>query len=99
MSDNLYPRSGRYLLAEPAEQAQERQKEAAQVSNSLPILQEIVTNLGERIAFYNSVDSVPQGVLTDPEKFMHIVAANRLTRDNLEAEKSRIEELIKAHSK
>lgn len=97
--DNLYPRSGRYLLAEPIEQAQERVKEASQVAASLPLLQETITNLEDRIAFYSSVDSVPQEVATDPEKFMHVIAANRLTRDNLMAERDRLEELIKAHVK
>lgn len=97
--DDVPYHSTKHLLAEPPAQVQERQKEAAQVQASAPILQEIITRLDERIAFYNSIDSVSVDVATNPEKFMHVIAANRLTRDNLMVEKTTLEELIRAHVK
>lgn len=97
--DSVPYHSSKYLLAEPSEQVLEREKEAKQVQANMPILQETIANLEERIAFYSSVDSIPQEVQTKPEEFMHVTAANRLTRDNLLAEKNRLEELVRAHSK
>ena len=95
--DDVPYHSTRHLLAEPAEQVLEREKEANQVQANAPLIQEIIDSLDARIAFYGSLESIPADVLDDPEKFMHQVAANKLTVANLLTEKNTLEELIRAH--
>jgi len=99
MDDNLYPRSSASLLAPPSEQTLEKEKEANQVQANAPVIRDIITRLDERIAFYSSIDSVPADSITNPDTFMHVVASNKLTRDNLQAEKDFLEELLNTYVK
>lgn len=100
--DDLYPNDGANLGGvpkEPPEQDVERKKEKAQTLEALPILKAIVERLEERIAFYQSVDSIPASVKSEPVKFMNMHNSNELTRDNLKNEKEYIQSLIDQHAK
>lgn len=99
MDDNLYPRSGAYRPLEPTNQILEKQKIEAQVVKALPLIQELLTRFEEKVAFFKSIDSVPEDVLTIPDEFMHIVAANKLVAGMLEAELNYMRELVEEHSK
>lgn len=94
-TDNLMPKGGGYFLpTEGQDQINERQTEKAKVFEALPLLQEIIDRFAEKAEFYGSVDSIPEELHTKPDEFMHAVAANKLTRDNLLAEKDYLEGLI-----
>lgn len=96
--DDMYPNDSSYFLPqEPPEQVSERRKEKAKTLQNQTILRELIIRLEERIAFYGSVDAMPNEAKTDPVKFMYIHNANQLTRDNLRAEKEYIESLLDTH--
>lgn len=97
MDDNLYPTSGAYQLTEPEDQVKARNEEKSDVFQAYPVIKDVIARLDERIAFYASVDSIPEEATTDPAAFMHIVAANRIVRDNLVSEKTELERLIQAY--
>jgi hypothetical protein len=58
-----------------------------------------VTRLQDKIAFYESVKSIPEEVKLDPVKFMYVVAGNAVIVEVLEAEKEYIESLLSSHGK
>lgn len=74
--------------------AYERKAIATEVNKNFDVLGDILATFDEQIAFYSNVDSVPVDVQTKPDEFMHIIAANRLTRDNLANIKDSIQGLI-----
>lgn len=80
----------------PDRETQEAENQAIRnnIKQNFDVLKDIISTLQEQADFYTSVDAVPDNVQTNPEKFMHTMAANRLTRDNLIAIKNRIEVLI-----
>lgn len=89
--DNLYPNFGApYIPTEPIAQAVAREEEIKDTLAAIPLLEETIKHLDERIAFYESVNSVEPGAMTKPEEFMHIIAGNRIARDNLMIERSYI---------
>lgn len=95
MGDDLYPRDGAFFQpAQPEDQVKEEQIERAKAKSAIPMLKEIVSRFDTKIAFYDSLDSIDVGIDTDPATFQKIHAANRLTRDNLKAEKHYLESLI-----
>jgi len=96
-SDNLYPRSGAYRPTEPSTQVADRAKESAQTLKAMPIIEDLLIRFEEKIAFYGSVESVPEEVLTIPDEFMHIVAANKIIKGLLEAELDYLRDLVKTH--
>lgn len=99
-SDDLMPNDGTYFgLREPQEQATARQKEKANTLEALPILKDLLRRLDQRIAFYGSVDSIPEEVKTKPEEFLVVHNANQMTRDNLRSEKEYIQGLLEEHAK
>lgn len=93
-SDNLYPRNGAYRPKEPTEQVLEKQKEETQTVKALPLIAEIIKRFEGRVEFYGSIDAVPEDVLTLPDEFMHLVAANKLTKAMLQAELDYLKELV-----
>ena len=97
-SDNLYPRSGAYRPMEPRNQQLLNQMENVQVVKALPLIQDIIKRFEERVSFYGSIDAVPEDVLTLPDEFMHLVAANKLTKSLLQAELEYLKELVEAHT-
>jgi hypothetical protein len=93
--DDLYPNdSAAFLLKEPPEQAREKKKEKAETLQSLSVLREVVARLDERIAFYTSIDSIPDSIKTDPEKFLIMHNSREMTRDSLREERDYIVQLI-----
>jgi len=97
MDDDLYPNDGTFIggvQPEPADQRIARKKEKAQTLQALPILEELVQHLKEKVAFYGSIDAMPDDVKTDPKQFLIVHNANELTRDNLRAELEYIEGLV-----
>lgn len=95
MDDNMYPNDGQYFtMTTPEDQAQEENKAKAEVVNATPQLLRVIAHLEERIVFYNSFASIDESILTRPDVFMHVVAANKIVVANLEAEKEALELLI-----
>ena len=98
--DNLYPTSSAYMpLVKNREDVLEESKEKASVQKSLPVIKDVIKRLQERIAFYNCIDSIDSTAMTNPDEFMHIVAAHKIVRSNLEMEKQALEELVETHIK
>lgn len=98
IDDDIMPNDGYFVPREPLEQRIARKKEKAKTLEGLNILKDVVERLQQRIDFYNSVDSIPDEVKTDPAKFMHLYSAYKLTRDTLISEKEIIESLIDANA-
>lgn len=99
-NDNIMPNDGStfYLPKEIEEEVVSRKKEKAKTLEKLAVLKEIIEYLEGRIAFYGSVDSIPDVVKVDPEKFMHVAAANSLTKACLITEKEYIEGLLQQYA-
>lgn len=89
--------SSEFLLREPEDQAQARVEERDNVFQTYPILQELVERFKKRIAFYDSVQSIPPDTRKDPALFMHTVDGNDIARRNLQDELNWVEALIKEH--
>ena len=98
MDNNLYPNDGQ-VYAEPKDQIDEKNQEANEVLSALPLINEMLERFNQRIAFYSSVDSIPEEVQTKPDEFMHVATANKLVKDNLEQEKNYLEGLINEYVK
>lgn len=96
--DNLYPLDGAPFVspipAEPLEQKEERAAERGKALAALPMLEGIIDRFQEKIAFYDSVSSIPAEVKTDPTKFLIMHNANELTMNNLIAELDWLEGLV-----
>lgn len=91
---NLYPSSGAYRPQELVKRKREAKNEEAQAAQMLPLIKEIVQRFEERIKFYASVDSIPAEVLLDPAETMHVLAANKQTKQILEAETEYLKGMI-----
>src|ERR1017187_8749257 len=91
---NLYPLDGAAFKTEPEEQTDEAKLEVAKAQSAGPILRDIIERFRQKIDFYNSVDSIPAEVKTNPQQFLIIHNANELTRDNLIAEVEWLEGLL-----
>lgn len=98
-NDNVYQPRGGYIPTEPVEQVREHDEQVSRTLAAIPVLQDAVNNLAGRIAFYESVHSVPDETLTNPDEFMHVIAANKLTAMNLTTEREALLGLIKEASK
>lgn len=92
MDDNLYPLDGSAfnMRVESDKQLEDKEREISETLSAIPLLKEIVDHLIEKIDFYNSINSVPDSILTSPDEFMHLIAANKQTVNNLEVEKEYI---------
>lgn len=98
--DDVMPNDGTYFaLRVPEEQEIEGKRQKAHTLEALPIIKEFIARLDERIAFYGSVDSIPDEVKTKPEEFLIVHNANELTRDNLRSEKEYMVSLMEQHAK
>lgn len=88
---NAYPTSTRYFFPkEPVQQAKDKEAEIKQTLEELPLLNTVVQHLDERIAFYDTLESIQVPIDTDPATFQKVVEANKLTVKNLKAERSYI---------
>ncbi len=98
MDDNLYPNDGRAFL-EPIEQVNERNEEKAETLQALPVIKDTIARFKERIKFYEGMNGIPTEVLRKPDEFMHTVAANKMTVENLRVEKEWLEDLVERYFK
>lgn len=78
--------SSYFSVGEPLERKQERQAEKAKVQGGRELLLELIERWETKIEFYQTIDSIPAEVRADSSKFMLAVAANDLTKRNLQAE-------------
>ena len=101
MDDDLYPNdsSSFWLPSEPKEQRIERKKENAQIIESINVMKDLVARLEKRIAFYESVHSIPAEVKADPQAFLIMHNANEQTALSLIQEKEYIESLIPSNKR
>lgn len=100
VDDNVYPNQGDYFTSsEPEDQAIERNQEEAAVVNASPIIQEEIGRLAQRIEFYSSIDAIDASTMMNPEDFMHAVAANKIVKSHLIAEKGILEGLLQEYAK
>lgn len=88
-SDNLYPNDGASYnpLSVPIAQALAIDEDIKRTLAGIPILEEEVAYLSERIAFYESVHSIDGDVGTNTDVFMHVFMANKLAADTLTKER------------
>lgn len=85
--DELYPNDGTYFQPEvPEDRKREERAEKGKVTEGIEFLEEQITYLQGRIAFYDSVSSIPNHVKVRPDEFMHTVAAHEIVRRELELE-------------
>lgn len=94
IEDNVYPNDGRFFS--PFAEVDEKDSETKQAEVAHDILVEILDHLDERIEFYGSVDSVSDTTMINPDEFMHTIAANKLTRNNLMGVRSRVATLVES---
>lgn len=94
VEDNVYPNDGRFYS--PFAEDTKVDSETKQAEVNQDVLNKILERLDERIAFYDSVNSVPDEALTDPAKHMHYTASNKMTRNNLYMERNEIAILIES---
>jgi hypothetical protein len=98
--DNIYPLDGApFAPTEPVDQVNDRNAEKAKLMEALPLVQDIIDRFKEKIAFFGSVDSIPEAVKTKPKQFLIVHNANELTRDNLRAEMEWLEGLLEDYTK
>lgn len=97
-SGNLYPNHGANRITVPVQQQVEEATEQSQTVKALPILRDLITRFENRVKFYNTLDSIPEDVLTLPDEFMHLVAAHKLTGQMMQAELDYIKELVEDHA-
>jgi len=95
-NDNVYPLTGQAFRPGVKSIVEKNERSKEQIVEQLPLVKEVLAHLDKQIAFYDSVNSVPDEVLLKPEEFMHLIAANKLTVQNLRAEKGFIESKIKS---
>ena len=85
--DNAYIRGS---VARPEPQSKEVNDEVSNTMMNVEVIRTVLKRFDERIAFYGSVDSVEDSVLTDSDAFMHTIAGNKVARQNLIQERNYI---------
>lgn len=95
--DNLYRRTFPQTIV--PEQAEAADKERRDVLSELPILQAVIDRLQAAVDHLGSINAIGSDVLTSPDDFMHVVAANKLAKASLEAEIVGLTALIEDHAK
>lgn len=90
-----YPNDGAFFQPtdEPEEQVMERNQEQAKVQSAMPVLEDLIIHLTDRIAFYDSIDSLEASIKDRPESFQMQVLANQQTKADLVIEKTQLEGL------
>lgn len=89
VEDNLLPNEGStyYKPEQPEERKEEESAERAKVIGGMPLIDDIIAHLDERIAFYDSIESITSDVKTKPEEHLRTVLANDMTKRSLIQEK------------
>lgn len=94
--DDLMPNDGTYFAPKvPEEQKSEIDTENIKAKAAEPVINDLIERFKERISYYKSVDSVDSSVLTVPDEFMHVIAANKIVAESLAAELDHLEGLLK----
>lgn len=96
--DNLYPSNGAYYADEPEEQKKERDFEQDAVLSNAPQIQDAINSLREAAELYDSVRAIEAELFTDPAKFMHVVAGNKLASEILRQEADKLDVQLKAYT-
>lgn len=97
VSDNLYPTSSEYFAPEePEEQVKEREAQEASVVREMKIIGEVIERFNEGIAFYKSIDSIPDDVLLNPAETAQTILGNKKAVAVLQIEKERLVSLIES---
>lgn len=95
-NDNIYPNNGQDFSSSLRQGLKKKDpKNEDEILQQVPVIKQVVRRLDEKIAFYSSVDAIPAELHTKPEEFMHAFAANRLTVENLKAERMYIAARLK----
>lgn len=94
--DNMYLNDGEYFqnVLKPKDQANEQENQKNEVLTALPLLNEMVKRFEERIAFYQSIDAIPDEVVSIPEELAHVIQGNKLAARCLKNEKNILEGMI-----
>jgi hypothetical protein len=88
-SENLYPNDGEYFSpAAPALQQKNAKQQQDDTLEELPLIKAVLKHLDERIAFYDTLDSIQVDIETDAQIFQKIHAAHKLCRDALKTERN-----------
>lgn len=99
-SDNMYPTNGEYFLPrEPKEQILDRKAEASKVKPAIKLSEDIIDRWTDRIAFYDTIDSIAVDLRTDETKFMRAWLLNREIKAILESEKEWLEDLVEQYKR
>jgi folate-dependent tRNA-U54 methylase TrmFO/GidA len=88
-----------FEITEPEDQKLDRNAEKAKVMEGLALLEDIISHFTDQIAHYESTKSVPKEVMTKPDEFMHVIASNDLTADNLRQVRTYLEGLRDTYSR
>jgi hypothetical protein len=93
--ENLYPNDGgTYYKPElPEDRKDEESEEKAKALAGMPMITDLIAHFEARIAFYDSLESIPSDVSTQPEEHLRTVLANQMTKENLVSEKEYLEGL------
>lgn len=78
------------------EQKRKSKEEQVETEKNLDILQQILARLDERIALYQSLESIPEDTITKPELLAQTIHANKMTVENLKQERGVISDIIDA---
>lgn len=92
--DNLYPRSSEYIHKRPKEQVDAEEAENTLVHKESEIIKRVVTRLSERIAFYLTIDALPD----DGDELKIAIQANKKTVKALREEKEALELMLEPNS-
>lgn len=76
------------------EQVAQSKEERAEALKHYDGYSKIIERLDEAIAYYQSLDSITNDVIANPQLLAQTVHANRLTVDNLKNERSIIADII-----
>lgn len=100
MDDNLYPNNGEYFLPrEPKDQVLDRKAEASKVKPAIKMSEDIIERWKERIAFYDTIDSISVDLRTDEAKFMRAWLLNREIKAILQSEMEWLEDLVSVYKR
>ncbi len=86
--DELLPNDGSsfYVPEVPESQIKDEQAERAKILGGAKLLEEIIERFRDRIAAYDSVDSIQHDPKTNTQDFMNAWNVNRGTKDQLTQE-------------
>lgn len=94
--DNAYPTDGTFIDRKPKSVEREQSQERKDALTDVPV-KKAIEALQKAIELYSSVDGIPDEVMVEPEKFMHVVLANKIAVQNLILEKNKLQSIADAY--